>query len=418
MKFSLKEKFKMLKNIPYATTIEMMLTRKCNMNCKYCFEKDKKGKNLNLDETYRLITGNNYTLPVNSFYMFGGEPLLNLKFITDLIDKIQKDNTLSTEKKEKWIREMTHNLTTNGTLINKNIKLLKDYGFSLQVSLDGPEEINDLCRVDHANKGKFELIQNNLKLCREEGIPYNLHGAVSHVNYKNFDKINEFFLEEMIKAVSAQAERNKNKKELEDFLPVILFHNYCQFVFEEDITDSDIDALLEAYQRTIEFIFSTSLLNDYDFNMRKLVAEGFLARRGGMCSAGNNMFAIDDDFFVYPCHRWMTSGLDRDHLLSLDGLKSPRIQGTNYSQYEQLISLPLSKIMYGELYDNDISNSLNCQFQANWCPSTNYEITKNVWVWPAHYSMLIAELQNFIPRIAEYYHLDIQGYLKKYLSTR
>ena len=401
----------MLNDIPYTNVIEMMLTRKCNMNCKYCFEHDKNGKELDLDEAYSLLTKNNYSLPIRRFYMFGGEPLLNLEFMVNLIERIKADNTICSKTKDSWIHEITHNITTNGTLIDKNIDLLRDYGFTLQVSLDGPEEINDLNRVDHNGKGHFKQIEANLKLCRDNGVDYCLHGAVSHNNYKNFDKINEWFLEQMILSI-------RDKDNIIKYIPTILYHNYCQLVFEDDITDEELDELLKAYDRTIQMIFSTPLLKDFDFNTRKLVAEGFLARRGGICSAGNTMFAIDDKMFLYPCHRWMTSGLDQDHCMSFDGFHESRPNGRNYYQYEQLLDLPAKGIMFGELYDNDTKDENNKQFQANWCPSTNYEITGSVCVYPAHYTMLIAELQNFIPKIAEYYDLDIESYNKKYLKYK
>lgn len=401
----------MLNNIPYTSTIEMMLTRKCNMNCKYCFEKDKVGKELDLDEVYSLLKRDNYSLPIKRFYMFGGEPLLNLKFMVDLIEKIKSDDSLCSKAKDSWIYEITHNITTNGTLIDKNIDLLRDYGFTLQVSLDGPEEINDLNRVDYNGVGHFKHIENNLKLCRENKVKYCLHGAISHNNYKNFDKINEWFLEQMIMAIDPE-------ENILDYLPTILYHNYCQLIFEDNISDEDLDELLKAYDRTIHMIFTTPLLEKYDFNTKKLIAEGFLARRGGICSAGNTMFAIDDKMFLYPCHRWMTSGLDKNHSMSFDGFNESRPNGTNYHQYEQLLDLPNNGIMYGELYDNDTKDETNKQFQANWCPSTNYEITGSVCVYPAHYTMLIGELQNFIPKIAEYYDLNIDEYNKKYLNKK
>ena len=75
----------MLNDIPYTNVIEMMLTRKCNMNCKYCFEHDKNGKELDLDEAYSLLTKNNYSLPISRFYMFGGEHLLNFDFMVIFI---------------------------------------------------------------------------------------------------------------------------------------------------------------------------------------------------------------------------------------------------------------------------------------------------------------------------------------------
>jgi hypothetical protein len=62
----------------------------------------------------------------------------------------------------------------------------------------------------------------------------------------------------------------------------------------KDITDEDIDILLDQFYKTVEMILTTPVLDGYDYSVRKTIAEGFLNRRGGTCSAGHTMFSYDD----------------------------------------------------------------------------------------------------------------------------
>lgn len=388
-------------------THEYLLTRKCNMNCSYCFEKDKTGTDADLERVYNFLiqNGDSSDIQPARFYMFGGEPLLNVEFLEQLIHKIEETPSFSENTKRKYINSIVNSITTNGTLIDKHIDFFKKYNASFQISLDGPEDVNDACRVDYNGKGHFKQIMDNIKLCQENGINYNIHGAVSKSNYKNFARIIKWFIE-----IQLDNKNNMNK------VPEFLYHNYLQLVFEDDISDDDINTLLEQYQEAIEIILFSDLLSDYSAEDRKKCAEGFLARTGGKCSAANSMFAFDGDMYIYPCHRLMTSGVEKTpHEFALGQIGSDK--PWNYKLYEQFLDAPNKGIVYGPVFDF-VAKDENVSFMANWCPSTNFEQTKLTNTYPCKHDVLLAELQNFIPRLAEYYNLDIYGYIKEHRKKR
>ena len=377
-----------------ARTSEFLITQKCNLNCAYCFEKCKSHKDIDFDKMMGLLTkdGQFATFSTQNFYIFGGEPLMNMDFVEKLLEYFDTMPEIGDEDRKKYIGSITSNLITNGVLINRFIPILKKHGIGLQVSIDGPEDINDKCRVDHKGRGHFKQIMKNLELCRENGIPYSLHGACSRANYSEFARINEFFLDE--------ATKNKNR-DIEN----VFYTNYCQIVFEDEITDDDIDILLVQFYKTVEMIMTTPLLDTYPKNTRKLVAEGFLNRRGGICSAGNTMFSYDDDFNVFPCHRVNTSEEDilKNRFTSLVDDNAD----INYLYYEQFQEVARRREMYSAYYDNHNFNG-GC-YWLNWCPATNSEVSGNVFQIPSKYDTLEAELQRFLPQLADYFDLDIDN---------
>ena len=385
-------KTKMRSMLP-SRTGEVLITQKCNLNCAYCFEKNKSQKDVDKKELFEALSGNGRfsALPIENFYIFGGEPLMNMDLVTELMDWL--DSSDMDEGKKKWyIRSIATNLITNGVLIDRYIEVFKKYDISLQISLDGYEEVNDACRVDFNGKGHFKEIMANIEILRENGIRYAIHGACARENYGNFSKICEFFLEEELKNPDSDVR-------------YVFYRNFCQIVMEDEIRDDDIDILLKQFYEAVKMIMTTPLLDGYPEDVRKTVAEGFCLRRGGICAAGNTMFSYDDDFNVFPCHRINTDSQHKEtyRLTSLkedDG--SSLYRHFFYMQFQELAR---RKEMYGAVIDNyNFSEPL---YWLNWCPATNWEVSGNVFQIPSKHGVLIAELQRFIPALADYFELDL-----------
>lgn len=393
-----------MKSILPANTAEVLITQKCNLNCSYCFEKIKTFKDIDLEKTIEILTKNNtfYSFPITKFYILGGEPLMNLPFLVNLIEYVKNTSTISSAEKENYIKTITQGLTTNGILIDKYVDILKKYKFSLQISLDGPEDVNDACRVDFAGKGHFKKIEENLALCREKDIPYYMHGALSVKNYSNFFRVCKWFLEQKLLCL-------KQVSNIEN----ILGTNFLQIVIEDNINDDDIDILLNQFKEVVDFIIKGTLLKDFSLETRKAVAKNFLIRNTHICGAGNSMFSYDDEFNVYSCHRTNTGSHSSERrFMSLQKEDIP----IDYKLYEQFQSVYLDKYMIGAYWDNtsnltekNQSSDKNTGYQVAWCPATNLEYSENIYYMPVKYNVLIAELQYFIPKLAEYYEIDLQS---------
>jgi len=141
----------------------IILTEKCNSQCRYCYAKSQKefGKKiekfdfdfsspcdseLNIQELKKFISKDKN--PHIIFY--GGEPLLNIKKIIEIMNSLP---------------DVEYYMQTNAKLLDK---LPKDYmkKFSkILISIDGDKQRTDFNR----GKGTYDLIMKNLNLIRANG---------------------------------------------------------------------------------------------------------------------------------------------------------------------------------------------------------------------------------------------------------
>ena len=139
------------------------MTEKCNSQCKYCYEKSMKEFDNKLSEKFEfdfsapcesevdVLKLKNFLKqdknPVIIFY--GGEPLLNIEKIKEIIDNVDAE----------------FRMQTNGKLLDcLEIKYLKKIS-KILVSIDGTKERTDYNR----GTGNYEKVIANIKKIREQG---------------------------------------------------------------------------------------------------------------------------------------------------------------------------------------------------------------------------------------------------------
>lgn len=139
------------------------LTEKCNLNCSYCFEKNKNNTNITLDVLDKFIDFvKKRNLKTISIRLFGGEPLLDLTLLENVLLKLEKDLINNGTN-------IMYNIFTNGTCINeKAINLIDKYSIQVFVSIDGCKYIHDMARKDINGHGTYDLIIKNIKKLQEK----------------------------------------------------------------------------------------------------------------------------------------------------------------------------------------------------------------------------------------------------------
>lgn len=144
----------------------LILTEKCNLKCKYCYEKSLNEFDNNLKNKFKfdysdpavsvvsLTNLKNFLKkdknPILVFY--GGEPLLMIDKIIQIIDFLKDLN-------------VKYRMQTNGIFLDKiPIKYLKKID-KILISLDGGKRITNFYR----GKGVYEKVVKNLKFIRKNG---------------------------------------------------------------------------------------------------------------------------------------------------------------------------------------------------------------------------------------------------------
>jgi uncharacterized protein len=167
-------------------TIYLVLTRNCQLNCPYCFEKGiEKNKFMTIEKAKKIVKwctqyiSNYHIFDKFRVVLYGGEPLLNKKVIRFILPKFYQ-----IAKEEKI--EFEHGILTNGVLLDlKILSFLNHYNFDkLQISIDGPKKTHDKRRVGKNKIGTFDRITDNILNGFKKGLIRRLDLRI------NFDKQN------------------------------------------------------------------------------------------------------------------------------------------------------------------------------------------------------------------------------------
>jgi uncharacterized protein len=168
----------------------------CNLDCEYCFYLDRDadpysalpGRRMTLDTLERLVdTYLFYSYPSSVFAFQGGEPTLaGLPFFEKLIEYQQQHG--------RGGQSVANALQTNGVLIDKSwCDLFRSYNWLLGVSLDGPEEINDLYRFNKEHRGTWKRVMQSVELLQTNKVEFNILCVLSAANVEKPKELYRFY---------------------------------------------------------------------------------------------------------------------------------------------------------------------------------------------------------------------------------
>jgi putative peptide-modifying radical SAM enzyme len=142
----------------------IILSENCNSQCRYCYEKSEKEFGEKLNEKFKF----DFTAPCESavnvkelrkfilkdkepkIIFYGGEPLLNIKKIIEIMDAIP---------------EAKYYMQTNGKLFHELPSEYMNKFSKILVSIDGNRKRTDFNR----GKGTYDLVIKNLNFIRKNG---------------------------------------------------------------------------------------------------------------------------------------------------------------------------------------------------------------------------------------------------------
>lgn len=293
-------------NIRRCESIVFETTDCCNLNCQYCslgelynFSK-KEHKNIDTKYAINLLKyifskkNKNDKLTIG---FFGGEPLMNAKFIKTIVENAK---LLNIEKKI----DLDFSITTNATLIDKHLTFLVKNNFKILISLDGDEKaqsyrtfalngnnsyskvINNIDNIYKkypeyfSKRVDFNSVLHNRNSIKEiHDFIYNRYNKKPFISPLNTDHINidkKYILEKMFHS----AEKNKNDSEEIDYL-----HDQS-----------------ESFNELKKFIRDLSV-NFYLFNLLSLLYDKVNLIPTGTCSHFQRRIYLNTNHNLLPCEK-------------------------------------------------------------------------------------------------------------------
>lgn len=164
----------------------------CNMACRYCYYLEKSRlfddprRTFMSDETLELFIRSYIAAQPGGEVIFtwhGGEATMRkLDFFV---------RALELQRRYSGGRRIINCLQTNGTLLNDEwCRFLKQNGWLVGISIDGPEEFHNEYRRNRAGKGSFANTMRGINLLKRHGVEWN---ALAVVNDYNADYPDEFY---------------------------------------------------------------------------------------------------------------------------------------------------------------------------------------------------------------------------------
>ena len=161
-----------MESIIQTTQIVFEVTDVCNLKCEYCGYgdlyqvTDKRNHNkIDVDNAIKLlkyifdlkIKSNKNKLMIG---FYGGEPLLNIDFIKHIVKEV---NQLNLKKN----LDIEYSMTTNGTLINRNIDFLVSNKVHLVISIDGNETNHSYRSWAGSKRNSFKEVIKNINYIQQ-----------------------------------------------------------------------------------------------------------------------------------------------------------------------------------------------------------------------------------------------------------
>lgn len=312
--FGTLEELSVKESIINTNQIVFEVTDSCNLKCTYCafgelyegFD-ERIGEKINARYAVNLLKYVFDHKPKNrnskmyiSFY--GGEPLLNIKFIK-LIVEISKQLNIDKEF------QLGYSMTTNATLIHKYIDFIVENKFNLMISLDGNER-NQSYRSFGDDKGNsFKIVERNVDMLQRdypdyfnEYVTFNsvLHDRNSvkdtfeyiYTRYHKIPRVSE---------LNTRDVRIKNENMLKR-----MYHSRrdseAEFLKEDSELSRIAHSELSSYRELMNFLKHFSI-NCYISNINALlnVEERFLPT--GTCSPFSKKIFLTNRGKILPCEK-------------------------------------------------------------------------------------------------------------------
>jgi uncharacterized protein len=165
----------------------------CNLDCTYCYYLEKENLYAQSSRDFRMCddvlesyvrqTIEAHPLNTVQFAWQGGEPtLLGIAFF---------ERVIAQQKRYARGKKIENAFQTNGTLLDDRWgEFLARNRFLVGISIDGPEELHDVYRVDKGGQPTFARVMRGLGILKKHGVEFN---TLTVINRKNSYRPHEVY---------------------------------------------------------------------------------------------------------------------------------------------------------------------------------------------------------------------------------
>lgn len=315
--------------VPRPLSITITTTLKCNARCTYCYEKGVKQLDIFENAEEKIIEFIKMNSDNNEVHLiwFGGEPLMNTKFMDKLSERLIREEI-----------NFSSYIITNGSLLNKDIieKKLDYWNIKdMQITLDGTKNVYEMRKnYIEPEEGEFYSILNNIREVAQQGIFINIR--------LNIDRSNRKDMIELLKEIDN------------------IFSTYENVVFYPAFITGSSNPLTDVEK--VEFIKDMLLAMK---NVKKLTASTkfYSLPRMHACMNGDpKSFSIDVYGNIFTCEHYV--GREKNKIGTLEsGFEKEDCRGKNIlfrEECEKCVFLPKC---YGGCEANYIENDSPCMIE-------------------------------------------------------
>lgn len=268
----------------------------CDLRCRYCFYHDELSQRevairgiMSHDTVATILTkalarcAEKHPAEPLSVGFQGGEPLLaGVDFFRFVCEHVDRQNTSGVK--------VAYFLQTNGTHITEEFAdLFAERNFLIGLSVDGPKEYHDMCRVTASGGSCFSSVMRGAELLRRRGVDFNILTVVTAQTARHAQRIYGFFAkcgfkwQQYIPCVAPLDGHGSEKFELAPRE----YGNFLCRMFDLWYADAMKGREHYVYNR--------------DFENWIGILAGYPPEECGMCGVCSEQYLIESDGAVYPC---------------------------------------------------------------------------------------------------------------------
>ena len=326
-------------------SITFIVTKDCQLACKYCYLVGKNSKERMSFEIakqaidYLLDDKRNFQEDGVIWDFIGGEPFLEI----DLIEKICNYAKLEMYRKNhKWFNNYRFNFSTNGlnyheSRIQKFIEENHSH-LSIGITIDGTKLKHNLNRIYRNGKGSYDDVVKNIPLWQKQ---FPKEGTKVTISSDDIPYIKESVLH------------------LYD-LGIHEIHINC--VFENVWKEGDDKNSEKQLVELADEIIDNDLYKDFSCSFYSEDIGKPLKDNGNWCGAGM-MLAVDASGFFYPCLRFAAYSLRSKKPIVIGNVKD----GIDQNKLRPFLTLNRTTQSRQECIDCEVAGG------CAWCQGENYD---------------------------------------------